>query len=1303
MDKKDAAALSFPDRFEVQGRLGEGGMGIVYQVLDRDTRVPMAAKTLRHLSPEHLYWLKNEFRRLADLQHPNLVQLGELYSNARHCFFTMEFVKGIDFRSHVRGKQSRLDQEPEPEDGATDTMSVAGPESYFTRAGDTMDTNALVASTPTHGEGKCDEAKLRSSLIQLAEAIVALHRYGLVHRDLKPSNVMVEPSGRVVVLDFGLAGTLQQTKDGVKEGLYGTAAYMPPEQVELGAVDGASDWYAFGVMIFNALTGRLPFEGPAHHVIKAKQQADAPRVSALLEDCPPDLDELCARLLERDPKARPTGEEVLAILRRGDGSADERESKPRLERVFVGRDQELARLDNAMERVSSGGFASFLLEGEPGVGKTELVEHFVARLGSGPRPLVVLRGRCYEQEHVPFKGIDAVVDSLTRYLKSLRDEHVRRLLPARMNLVAALYPVLYRVSAVADSVPPIDVNENRPEQREEAIRQLGQVLFALARDVRLVVFIDDLQWAAQDSFDLLTALFDVEEPPPLLLLATRRTTDAWGADEQGAEPKTERLTSGLMSLFERMRIAPLNEKESRELLEKLDPSEGCEAEQRRAQLLAEAGGHPLFLQELSRYTARDVELPSELRLDKVLRERIRALDAGARRLLEVAAIAGIPLPARVLARVADITRAESVAALRLLRAEQLIRTDGGADSHSVAPYHDRIRETIVQGLAAGTYEHALATDLPGTHLSLARQLSRVHREDDFYVASTTLANHFNLGSSAIEDPAEHVQAVQANLTAARQVKLASALKSALHYLTAARERLAGAPSAERARYERELDLVEMEVDYLDDDELHGEEVFSRLVSRSHSPMELAAAYEARIMVETARNHLAGAIATAREGLARLGMTMPKKGSDLLLLRDVAAFELRLRGREPTVFLDLPESDDQSVRGQMQILMAMTPAAYFSDPPLMSMAMIRMATLSLKRGLTELSAYGVIGYALVLAAGFQKFERAGRFSRVAVKLNERFENQALDCKIGHLHNFNIGAYVKPFADCKQGLAGAQELGLANGDLNFRTYAAVCTPMVSLCSGDPLSEVQRECLSGVSVSEQEGNVDMAAQTHWRIRMIRCLRGENESPLRMDAVDSSEEEFLRETEESELPTANFAYGLAQALLGVHFDDPERALQGAERALEFGHAQFGLITHIDVALYQTLAACLVLERGCSAKERKRLQRMAKKNLKKLEKWSRSYHENFAGHHLLAAAEVARVSGSASKAKTGLEEALAYAEQHDRHNQAGLCHERLAQIHLAEGDKAAWQEALAQSAAAYRRWEAPACVARVERLGQDG
>jgi serine/threonine protein kinase len=241
--------------------------------------------------------------------------------------------------------------------------------------------------------------RLRAALLQLCDALEALHSAHIVHRDLKPRNILVTPDGRVVVLDFGLAAEVDCTGQHLSHQprLLGTVGYMAPEQAACQAVSPASDWYSVGVMLFEALTGQLPFHGSTAEVVQAKQQHDAPDPASLVPSLPRDLALLCRDLLSRDPARRPGVAHVRQVLGQAEPGAA---ALPGDGTRLIGRREHLDTLAHAYQLVRHGQTTVVALHGPSGVGKSALVRHFLDDLG-GQGEAVLLVGRCYEQESVP--------------------------------------------------------------------------------------------------------------------------------------------------------------------------------------------------------------------------------------------------------------------------------------------------------------------------------------------------------------------------------------------------------------------------------------------------------------------------------------------------------------------------------------------------------------------------------------------------------------------------------------------------------------------------------------------------------------------------------------------------------------------------------------------------------------------------------------------------------------------------------------------------------------------------------------
>ena len=683
-------------RFSVVGKIGEGGMGIVYEAIDHQREMRVALKTLPTMEPRALQQFKREFRSLAGFAQRNLVSLYELVSDGAQWFFTMELIDGTDFTSYARAEGGRPRLE-----------------------------------------------RLRAALQQLTEGILSLHAGGLIHCDLKPSNVLVQADGRVVILDFGISkhtrgrwsaweatgGTpnasqaapeVTQTNDGY---LVGSLAYMSPEQTVGGRLSEASDWYAVGAMLYECLAGRAPFDGELD-ILTAKQHGDPCPPAGIAGSIAPDLEDLCMALLARDPSARPTGSEILDRLKLGRSRASAQ--VPRGNVRFVGRAAELRELAAADRAVQDSGAVMVHIRGRSGAGKTALARQFVATL---PAERLVLSGRCYEQESVPYKALDSVIDSLCRHLLRLPADEVAHMISADTPALARIFPVLGQVRAIREASATWFETADARELRRRAFRALGDMLRCLARQAPVVLLIDDLQWGDVESAALLISLLSAAQPPPLLLIACYRS------EHSGTNPCLLALNasrSRRTTFF--VDVEPLPFESSLELASLL--LEGQSDDPTFAATVArESGGNPYFVYELARHfdgrwaatLDGDRVTPD---LDEALWRRVSALDAPARHLLEVVVLAGKPLPLRSVAH-ATALGGDLPTALATLRAERLLQTTGPGFDHQVETYHDRIRESVASRLngSAMTGHHlnlALAFEALG-HADIEETASHFHR------------------------------------------------------------------------------------------------------------------------------------------------------------------------------------------------------------------------------------------------------------------------------------------------------------------------------------------------------------------------------------------------------------------------------------------------------------------------------------------------------------------------------------------------------------------------------------------------
>lgn len=636
-------------------------MGVVYLAHDTVLGRDLALKTLRYPSPEEVYRLKKEFRALASLSHPNLIQLYDLVSDDAECFFTMELIDGVDIVHSLRRDVA--------EDGPTADL---------------------------------DYGRVRAAFHQLVAGLQALHARGIVHRDVKPANILVEHGGRVVLLDFGLASSLaseasQRSRAG---SLAGTLAYMSPEQVAGGETTAAADWYSVGLVLYECLTGRHPFEGPVllSTVDRVRREPSPPRLIA--PQTPADLDALACDLLQVAPERRPGGAQLLARLRAAPPQPPlERPAAPApaVDTPFVGRAAELDAL-RAAAAAARAELVTVWVSGGSGIGKTALIDHFLAARTDGEA--LLLRARCHPQESVPFKALDAAIDDLTRFLAHRTGDELAELLTPNVGALARIFPVLARIPAIAERRAADDGGREPLELRRRAFRALRALLERLAERRPVVLWIDDLQWGDLDSLALLRALCAPPDAPRLLLLLSYRSGDT-------PTPVLAHLFDGEVTAApRRLELSALPDAEARALARQILADGGRAPDETALDtIVREARGSAFDTCELARHVAGQGAPEGAVRAESLLARRVAALPPLERRLLEVVAAASAPIEEALLYKLTGAAGAADAVgrALARLRADRLLRTTLLGEHTALTAYHDRVRETVTGRLSRDAY------------------------------------------------------------------------------------------------------------------------------------------------------------------------------------------------------------------------------------------------------------------------------------------------------------------------------------------------------------------------------------------------------------------------------------------------------------------------------------------------------------------------------------------------------------------------------------------------------------------------
>ena len=257
--------------YRITGKLGEGGMGIVYKAQDTKLKRPVALKFLRSdvlEDEEHKERFLREAQAAAALDHPNICTVHEIDEVDGETFIAMAYLEGQTVKRKVAERPLKLDE----------ALDIA---------------------------------------IQTAQGLQAAHEKGIVHRDIKGANLMVTPQGQVKIMDFGLAQLAERSQLTKTATILGTPAYMSPEQARRERTDRRTDIWSLGVVIYEMVTGRLPFEGERQEaVLYAIAQEDPEPITALRVGVPTELDFIVSKAMAKDAGERYQHvEEMIVDLR----------------------------------------------------------------------------------------------------------------------------------------------------------------------------------------------------------------------------------------------------------------------------------------------------------------------------------------------------------------------------------------------------------------------------------------------------------------------------------------------------------------------------------------------------------------------------------------------------------------------------------------------------------------------------------------------------------------------------------------------------------------------------------------------------------------------------------------------------------------------------------------------------------------------------------------------------------------------------------------------------------------------------
>lgn len=1109
--------------------------------------------------------------------------------------------------------------------------------------------------------------------------------------------------------------------------------FLAPEQtgrMNL-APDARADFYALGVVFYQMLTGRLPFESDDPMELVHHHLARTPLAPHQLSPSVPlALSDLVLKLLAKTPEERyqgtfglladldecarqwrANGQIVPFIL----GQRDVSEYLTPPSRLY-GRESELATLQRAFENVRETGEPSLLLiGGYSGIGKTALAQSL--------RPLIsktggyFLAGKIDQfRRNLPYASITEAFRGLIRQLQT---EDAERLAHLRAELQLALEN---NGQVIADVLPEIEqligpqpsILEVSPNEAQVRFNRTFQAFIrVVARPGRpIVLFLDDLQWMDAASLKFMETL--MESKPNLLLVGAYRDNEV--SPSHPLIATVGRIEEAHSARIERLILKPLSTSHVTQLLADILHLSEPEVTPLAQLLVSRTDGNAFFLLQFLQQLHTDSLLRFERNQGRwvwdenqiqhaaisgdvveLMAGKIRNLAPAARAALPEAACLGNRIDIETLALVRGQSRESLQSDLQeALTTGLIVPTNDTQDGSltSLRFLHDRVQQA-----AYSLLPKAEKTALHARTGQLLAERAQVEGSSAFEERLFEIVDHQNRGWTPGREESANRELAEINLRAARKAKNALAYDAAAKYALSGIKVLPSTTWQSHHELTLALQLGLCEFEILQGSFSDAQSRLEALHQHARDRFEHTQIYLLQLTAFTTQTRMAEAAQIGITALRQFGVNLPLHPGKATIVQEVLMARRNLGRRRPADILNSPAMSDPNAIAMVQIINGTLAAAFQSDVLLWTLLTLKTVSLALLFGNTTGTPGAFANYAIILCAPLGQFRTGLEFAETAMRLSDRLEYS--DARSSTY--FTAGAFIAfwhfPMSHGINLLQQSYEFGPQSGEFVYASYSTLHMLFHRLFKGESLSYVDGlidEYLDFVNrVQYKEGPEYLA----FFRQFIACLQGRTEALGSFSNDDYNESKHLQEIGRyvNKLPLMYYTTLKLEALYLLNL--PEQARQVAARyerdpknIEQLSSMLFGPVFHFYNAMTQAALYPQALTR-----QKRRYRLNLEMTRRRFRKWAQGSPTNFSHLASLLEAEIARLKGDWREAQSRYEDAIDEAEKQGFTHHAALAHERVGTLHLERRSHSRARYHLSSAHQGFLEWGALAKVRDLE------
>lgn len=1172
--------------------------------------------------------------------------------------------------------------------------------------------------------------------VQIVQILRALHQQKVIHRNINSDNILVDPkTQQVQLIDFGLASrfNIKMEYSGYSRALSGDAHYIAPEQTGRmnRIVDYRSDLYSLGVVIYEMLAGRLPFEsGDTLELIHAHMARIPTPLTKVAPGIPPLISDIVARLLAKNAEDRYQSafglhadlQQCLVALQgakeRGNPEAlnfelgrNDTSKTFTLPQTLYGRGREISALLAAFERVANGSRELFVITGHPGIGKTSLVAEVYKPITE--RRAYFIRGKFDQlRSNTPYsafiQAFDQFIDSILNESEEILQAFRNKITAALEDTGSVLSDVIPRLEDIIGKQLPVPKLSGR-ESRFRLNRTFQKFLGAVSRaEHPLVVFIDDWQWADAASLELLEAMFSEEVGGHLLVIMAYRDNEVSythplslalsDLESEGIRPHVINLklleASDInMLVADTLKSEPVNAWSLTKAVFRITRGNPFFNNQLLNTLYAEG---IIFFDDPARCWRYDISQADKLGLtDDVvlfLAQRLKKLPREMHDVLTLAACIGSRFDLEMLATVSRKSIGDTAALLKKVLQEGLLIPPKEGDKAATYRFiHDRVQQAA--------YSLISEKEKQETHLTIGNLLLENSLEHELNEKIFEIVNHLNRAKELDTASRSRMELSRLNFLAGQKAKSAAAFASAWSYFKTGLELLPA--DAWQTRYPFTLDLYKasVEASFFSGDTEATNNLIDIVNREAKTLLDTIRVNDIKILILGAERKFEEAIQTGLKLLKRMGVHFPEKINQEnveMALRDSYSW---FRGKDIEAFVDLPQMTDPIILGALQIMESLMGAAFLSSPHLYTLLALERMNLIIKHGNYPKSTFCFASFGSVLCNRAGDIEAGFQFGELALALLHRTNARELVSRVHLLVYGFIIHWKRPLQEIMVPIRTGYYSGLETGDLEFAGHNALFYSNNHLYAGivKNLYELQKEIFDLSQSLYQLKNMTIYQYLQIALQVIDDLREGRSDARYLRGEYYDETVMLPRHLEAGDQNGLYYLNAYKLLVNYLFGDYEQAVQAAEQALRYAPSTRGLaVIPVFFMIYSLAAMAAYLERPSGTLEQ--LLSKIDANQERMKTWAHHAPMNCLHKSDLIEAVRHHLLGEKGEAIDAFDRAIAGAKKNGYFRDQALANELAARFYLDWGKENMARDHMQSAYSGYLRWGAAAKADQLKR-----